>query len=340
MTAPDPALAQAAEVVRSLVGGAAEVTRLTTGGRNSRIWRVSSGGRAFALKQYPPRADDPRNRLATETDALRLMERFRIDTVPRVLGIDRERGFALLSWIEGIDVTEVGDRDIDAAVSFLSAIHALRTTPWAAEQPLASEACLCGAEIVRQIEARLGRLAGLDAEPELVEFLGKSLQPHIALAVSEARAHAAAAGLDFNTELPQEGRSLVPADFGFHNSLRRSDGSLAFVDFEYFGWDDPVKLTADILLHPGRPLPPRQRKRFRHAAQRLYGGEPGFAERLQACLPLFGLRWVLILLNEFIPERWQRRAMAGDTAGWSEAKSRQLARARAFLTNLPEKLEE
>ena len=80
-------------------------------------------------------------------------------------------------------------------------------------------------------------------------------------------------GLDFITELAQEKRSLVPADFGFHNSLRQGDGSLAYVDFEYFGWDDPVKLTADILLHPGVPLGAAQRERFRSAGRAaLWGG--------------------------------------------------------------------
>ena len=104
----------------------------------------------------------------------------------------------------------------------------------------------------------------------------------------------------------------MPSDFGFHNSLRRPDGSLAFLDFEYFGWDDPVKLTADILLHPGRPLQPTAAARFRRSGDALYGDDPAFAARLAAYLPLFGLRWVLILLNEFIPERWQRRVLAGE----------------------------
>ena len=67
---------QATEVARDLVGGAVEVSRLTTGGRNSRIWRVMSGETAFVLKQYPPRHGDPRNRLATEVGALQLMERY------------------------------------------------------------------------------------------------------------------------------------------------------------------------------------------------------------------------------------------------------------------------
>lgn len=341
MHAADTTLFEATDVARALVGDhAIEVSLVQSGGRNSRIWRVRDGDRAFALKQYPPRANDPRNRLSTEVGALRLMERYRITAVPRVMGVDTTLGYVLLSWIDGAVVDEIGDDDIDAAVAFLEAIHELRTTAWAAEQPAASEACLSGAEVERQINARLARLTGLAHEPELFEFIGNSFEPSKAEAARSARATVAAASLDFGRELPQEWCSLVPSDFGFHNSMRRSDGSLAFVDFEYFGWDDPVKLTADILLHPGQTLSLRQHKRFRRAALRLYSGDPAFAERLRAHLPLFGIRWVLILLNEFVPERWQQRVLAGESGNWTEVKARQLSRARDFLGALPEKLEE
>jgi hypothetical protein len=340
LRAHDVDLAHATDVARSLIGDSVEISRLTTGGRNSRIWRVSHGERTFALKQYPSRRDDPRDRLAVEVGALRLMERCLIEQVPRVLGVDAERGYALLSWIEGGDVLEIGNADIDAAVAFLSAIHKLRATPWAQGQPLAAEACLCGHEIERQIEARLKTLRTAAADDaHALEFLA-SLATHLSHMTALARRQTAAAGLDFAAELPQEWRSLVPSDFGFHNSLRRSDGSLAFVDFEYFGWDDPVKLTADLLLHPGRPLRPAQRQRLRHAATRLYGSDAAFAVRLRAYLPLFGLRWALILLNEYIPERWRRRVLAGDPSSWADAKARQLSRAREFLAALPEKVED
>ena len=149
-----------------------------------------------------------------------------------------------------------------------------------------------------------------------------------------------AADLDFAADVPQEWRSLVPSDFGFHNAFAAADGSLAFIDFEYFGWDDPVKLTADILLHPGRPLDGPQRRRFRRSVVRLYGQDRQFEARLAAYLPLFGLRWVLILLNEFIPERWRRRQLAGASETWSQAKSRQLGSARAFLAALDQKVED
>lgn len=341
MTANDPNLALALEVAGELAGGAVEVSHHVAGGRNSRIWHVRAGAREFALKHYPPSQNDPRDRLSAEVGALRLMAQYHVDTVPRVIAVDERRGYALLSWIDGREVVDVGDADIDAAVAFLAAIHELRATPQAMGRPLAAEACLSGEEIERQIKQRLTGLRDVArTEAELFEFIEHSFMAQFDGTCRQARAKMAAAKLDFSAELPQEWRSLAPSDFGFHNSLRRNNGSLAFFDFEYFGWDDPVKLTADILLHPGRSLPAPQRAEFRRAAIGLYGSDPGFPPRLAAFLPMFGLRWVLILLNEFIPERWHRRVLAGDGRTWSQAKARQLTGAREFLARLQQTPEE
>jgi hypothetical protein len=333
----DDGLTRAHDVARSLIGAPAEIEHLRGGGRNSRIYHVRSGGKEFALKQYPSLADDPRDRLSTEVGALTLMERYHIDAVPRVAGVDREHGFVLLSWVDGAAVTEIVDSDIDAAAHFLAAVHALRNTSWAKEQPAAAEACLSGAEIERQVAGRLTRLQEMRGEGDLASFLKHAFVPALERETVNAKAKMKAAGLDFAADLPQEWRSLVPSDFGFHNSLRRKDGTLAFVDFEYFGWDDPVKLSADIMLHPGKPLAAVQRRQFRRLSSELYGADPSFAARFGAYLPLFGLRWVLILLNEFIPERWQRRVLAGASQNWADAKATQLGLASEFLAALPAK---
>jgi hypothetical protein len=121
---------------------------------------------------------------------------------------------------------------------------------------------------------------------------------------------------------------------GFH--LRRV---VAFLDFEYFGWDDSVKFTAEILMHRGPPLQPPHRQRFHRAATQLRGADLAFATRLSAYLPLFVLRWLPILFNEFILERWQGRALAGEIGAWNDVKARQLTHARVFLASFAEKLE-
>jgi hypothetical protein len=311
----------------------ADVQRLRQlgGGRNSRVFRVDTAAGTYALKLYPPQADDPRDRLGVETAALRWMEQRGFTMVPRVIAADRDRDAVLLSWAEGDLVRDgVGETEITQACDFLRLLHSLRESPAVPPDHLAAEACLSVAEIERQLRSRIASLRSLD-EKSLTAFLDEHAEPELATRLARARASTLAAGGAFAVDLPQSRRSQVPADFGFHNALRRADGRLTFIDFEYFGWDDPAKLVADILLHPGTPIDDSARERLRSGAVAIYGDDPGFAARLNALVPVFGLRWALILLNEFRPERWQRRVTAGETETWASAKQRQLVAARLML---------
>jgi hypothetical protein len=130
---------------------------------------------------------------------------------------------------------------------------------------------------------------------------------------------------------------LSASDFGFHNALRRRDGRFAFVDFEYFGWDEPVKAIADVMLHPGMMLPRELAQRYRARVEAaLRDGDRGLSFRLDLLFPSIVLLWCLILLNEFLPERWTRRAMAGDRDDREAAQATQLRKARdLFSRNFP-----
>jgi hypothetical protein len=192
---------------------------------------------------------------------------------------------------------------------------------------LAAEACLSIADIERQVRARMALLARLE-EPALRAFLDVRCQEALAARLARARA---ATVVSVTGPIPASLRSQVPSDFGFHNTLRDGSGRLGFVDFEYFGWDDPVKLIADMLLHPGVPIAGAAAARLRERAPAIYGEDQSFAARLDALLPLFALRWALILLNEFRPERWRIRVTAGAAASWEDSKRHQLAAATAML---------
>ncbi len=209
---------------------------------------------------------------------------------------------------------------------------------------LAREASLSGAEILRQVKRRFARLAGVaGGHPPLAELLDEALRPALARAGGRARKGYEALGLDFDTELASVERVLSPSDFGFHNALRRADGTIAFIDFEYFGWDDPVRLVADFLLHPGMDLGPEFRASFSRRMTELFGaGSPGaehFTSRLDLLYPLVGLRWCAILLNEFLPERWAGRLFAGATRDRETAQTEQLAKARRMIARVGDALE-
>ena len=103
------------------------------------------------------------------------------------------------------------------------------------------------------------RLDGIDAQGEIdreaAAFVNERLAP---VGVASLRAAADAArdlGLSLDEPLPAAERCVSPSDFGFHNALRTPDGRLAFIDFEYAGWDDPAKTVSDFFCQPECPVP-------------------------------------------------------------------------------------
>jgi len=302
------------------------------GGGNNRLYRVEGeDGRAFALKTYMRQDGDSRDRMGAEWGGLDFLFRHGVTCVPRPIAANRHDNPALYGWVEGTRVAEPGESDIDAAIAFAVALKRLTVMPRAARLPHASEACLSARELIVQIDRRLERLRALD-EPDLQRFLSGEVMPARKRAMSNLRTGYVGAGLNLDAELAIEHRTLSPADFGFHNALRTDDG-LVFLDFEYFGWDDPVKLVADFLHHPGMALDAAARRRFLAGARRAFADDPNFGLRLALMYPLYGLRWICILLNEFLPERWTRRAYAGATDR-PAAQARQLGKARAKLNDL------
>jgi hypothetical protein len=320
------------DIAAALLAAPPRAVASVPGGGNNRLYRVEdAAGRAFALKTYLNSSTETRDRLGHEWSGLDFLCRHGVTCVPRPIALHRADGAALYGWVEGARVENVGAREIDAAVAFVASLKELSRQPDAIVLPLAVEACLSAEELIHQIERRLQRLAAVE-DPRLRSVLQQEILPARDRAVTRVRAGYAAPQLAIARELTQEQRTLSPSDFGFHNALS-TPGGLVFLDFEYFGWDDPVKLVADFLHHPGMALDDQAKRRFLAGARQVFAADPGFNLRLALLYPLYGLRWVCILLNEFLPERWARRAYAG-AADRRAAEARQLAKARAKLADL------
>lgn len=333
---PSPSEPSPPEIAERLLGAPPERIVQVTGGGNSRVFRVTAASRDHALKLYPPPAPD-RDRRVNEWAALKLLTTRGVDEVPRAEATDPEWNATLLEWIDGAPVpsgTRAPGR-VDAALAFVGRLRGIARADDPGAVGAATEACLSLDALTEQIERRLARLETVD-DPIPRRVLGDFPSTVIAPALNAARTRAAetlaVTGRAPGDLLPRALQTLSPSDFGFHNALAEPGGRLRFIDFEYFGWDDPVKLTADFLLHPGMSLTGAERDRFRAGALEIFGSrDPGFAPRLDALTPLYAIRWALIVLNEFLPERWAARVAAGETATREAALDRQLTKARSLL---------
>lgn len=309
MERPDPAALSA-----QLSGESARAVPARLGG-NSRVFHVTTeSGKEYALKIYP--RDSERDRLGQEFAALTFLHEAGIVDVPKPVA-RREPDAGLFTWIHGTAVERVPG-DLAQMAQFLARVHAARLRPAARSVRLATEAVLSSRELEEQCSRRIARLAPAAAQHaglrEVVTAIGRELKVRLV-------------GCDW-PELPQTEQTLSPSDLGFHNALRGTDGRLRFVDFEYFGWDDPVKLVSDVIWHPGHRLSAEEAMQFRVLTAEIYGTGREFEARFAAFFPLFGLRWALIVLNQFLREGREPAGKAGDRL---EAQERQLAKARDFV---------
>lgn len=302
------------------------------GGGNNRLFRLATGDGDFAVKLYPAPGTDPRDRLGTEFGALEFLARKNVGSVPRPIVRDSGAGIGIYEWIAGGPVEAPGAAEIDAALEFAATLQRLSAEADAGVLKPASEPCFAADDLTDQIERRLVRLESAD-DAALRDFLANALIPRYH-AIRDAMVSAYTAhGWSTAAPLNETERSLSPSDFGFHNAIRRTDGTIAFIDFEYFGWDDPVRLVSDFVLHPGMALGADERRRYLAGALALFGGG-AFEDRLGLLFPLVAIRWCLIILNEFLPDHWARRALAGSATDREAAKRRQLAKSEALLASL------
>jgi hypothetical protein len=321
------------EAARALCAGPVTAVSEVRKGGNSRVFRVDTPGASYALKKYP--VTDSRNRLEAEVNALRFFERQGIARTPSVVSVAAERRVALLTWLDGDAVETVSDSDVAEFAAFQIALDAGIDGPARTEIGEASEACLSGLRIVAQIERRFARLEAVKHDvPEFALFFDDVLAPSLHRFAAAARGAYGRLGLDFAEDMAPEFRTLIPSDLGAHNALRGADGRLYFVDFEYFGWDDPLTSIANFIMHPGMRLTDRQKASYQEA---LLGHFRRHAEtdRLPALMPLYGLRWCAIMLGDLLPERWQHRLASNvASASWDQVRREQIGKARALMSQI------
>ena len=227
------------------------------------------------------------------------MEDFHL--TPKVVSYDLELNIAVFEWIEGKNLFSVKNEHIDQVLNFVKKLKELNTPNLF---QAASEACTSAEQLFSQIELRLWQLQELENK-HLQKFLSDVFKPLYKEVKKWSKQNWPSNNLQ--DKLPKIKQSLSPSDFGFHNSILRSDGTLCFLDLEYFGLDDPVKLIADFIWHPAMNLSENHKKLWLERSSKIFTDTEQIQQRFHAAWPVYGMRWAMILLNEFRKDGWEKR---------------------------------
>ena len=298
---------------------------------NSKIFRVETSQGSIALKVYPDLAVDNRLRRNAEWQALKFLQQNKL-RVPKPVQTDSELNWSLIEWIDGSPADPQNQAHLDQAATFIQSLNqASRAVSSGSVFGLATEACLNPSFIETQINNRLVALKSVE-DSALREFIDNVVSPTLTRTIEKTRRLMVG---NYDAILDQRFWTLSPSDFGLHNAIATPQGDLVFFDFEYFGWDDPVKLTADFCLHPGMSLDENAQQQWISEAKRLFADDPNFGVRLNALYPLYAIRWALIMLNEYRTDKIKNRLnaqsrMQSDIRG---AQLKQLEKAKLMLKN-------
>jgi hypothetical protein len=308
------------------------------GGANNRVFRVEAAAGAALLKAYFRHPDDPRDRLGAEWAFSRFAWESGVRCIPQPLACDPEAGLGLFEFVYGRSLhgSLAGEAAVDQAIEFYRALNRARTA--AAALPRASESCFSLDDHFATVDRRVNRLKAIPvaavADMAAAGFVEGELLPAWQRVQAEARAAASALGLKPDRPLDPPDRCVSPSDFGFHNALLAADGRLRFVDFEYAGWDDPSKLVCDFFCQPAVPAPAAALGRFAVAVAGELPAPELHLARANLLLPVYRVKWVCIMLNEFLPVGGTRRTFSDTAAAQDARKAAQLAKARAALAAL------
>lgn len=338
----DPGINLSTDYLTGLLGTAVTSVEPLDGGSNSRAFKVTAAdGSKYAAKLYPGPTADGESRLTAEFTALEFLRQRGVDCVPRPVAADHSHQCAIFEFVEGFKSvsSEATTADIDQACRFLQRLDELKDDQEAIRLPRAAEACFSIQAVVRNLESRLGPLQAVNGSAPMAgalkAFLDTEFLPAFQKTVSWCQQRVAGTGMSMDAELSPEDRTLSPSDFGFHNCLRRSNGQLVFLDFEYFGWDDPAKMICDFLLHPAMELSVSLKMRFVENMLGTPKPVQALLERVETVYPLFGLKWCLIMLNPFL-SRYRLQRGIGGVPGPSRNKAlgQQLEKARLMLSSV------
>ena len=285
--------------VEFVFGEGVESVTQVEGRANSKVVKVDKNKKQYAVKFYPDINYDFRKRLNTERIACEFLDSERLANTMKFVREKPDLNVGVYDWIDGSKVGEVLDNDVELALNFVERLYESRAYKKAVDLPNASECCLREVDIWAQLTKKREKLnAALAYSNELRNYLVDEYDP-LVLRVRDQLANLFP-DRDSSAKISRSMQTLSPSDFGFHNAIRQSDGSLVWIDLEYFGWDDPVKLIADFIWHPGFTLSEKQALRWKVRSFQIFSNDQDLESRFQQRFLLYGLRWCLIILNIFL----------------------------------------
>lgn len=203
---------------------------------------------------------------------------------------------------------EFTNHELDAIAAFLNKLQSI--SPKEVVQPLENgfTSAFSLAEIERLIAERIKPFQGQEAnalDGRISHFIGETkVLTKVEQALVTCRERFASR---MDRALASEYKRLSSVDFGPHNMLWDADGSLAVLDFEYGGWDHPLRVVGDMLA--GDKMKSLTNTQKEYLVERYLAGSSlpkEVTDDLTAFRAFSEIEWIMVYMTSLLPAKLAR----------------------------------
>ncbi|MEK6935688.1 MAG: hypothetical protein AABW67_02790 [Nanoarchaeota archaeon] len=278
--------------------------RLDHNGNNKLFSITLKDNTKYLIKEYSKIHLENWNRGYSEFKALNYLWKTGFRNIPRPIKFNGSKNIGVYSFEKGFNLNhfEIKEENILGAVSFLVKLHNLKVNKQ--DFGPASSACLNLKNYIDVIDRRFNNIKEYNEDSPIGKKAKIFLDKEVHLKIVEVKEFFfnKTLGVDIFKELNLEEQVLTPGDFGFHNILY--DGKeYKFLDFEYFGRDDPVRQILDFMHHDkSSNISDNLKNLFLKKYKSQRNTSEFFDFRISVANPLIAMTWGLIYLNILSPK--------------------------------------
>ncbi len=271
--------------------------KLIHSGVNSKLFELKHfDNQKSILKIYPNFYNDKRNRLDNERRFLNFLEINNIKNCPRVYYINKEANFSVFSFVEGSKINNPKKINIEKIAEFASSINKFKLNKASELLPYASEATFKISSLLELINKKSiqkkSQIQKIFKGSDFCEWFFKELILDLENTYQLVEEKFLGTSIDIEFD-----KIISQSDVGFHNLILK-DGDLFFIDFEYAGWDNPMKFISDWILQPDAYFKSNNPLIFFEPLAKAVIKNINWKSLIKPYLLLYRLRWCMIITNQ------------------------------------------
>ncbi len=269
-------------------------------GRNNKVFLFNKKNKKIIVKKYKKNFLTKYNRFDTERFFLEFLKRKKIYNVPKIICFDENEMTNYLTFIDGKQIKKVKKKHLIPCLKFLKKIN-FKTSHINFNFQNASDACFSINDHINICKIRITKLikkfknTNTIKNKKILFFLENQIIPSFQKINREANSRFSKTVII--KKLDKNNMILSPSDFGFHNIILKKN-NLFFIDFEYAGWDDPLKLICDFFLNPDYSISKPDKKYFLDCFSHLFKRKFINIDNFRFVLKFHFLKWVCVILNQ------------------------------------------